>query len=296
MPTLIALTGTAAIGYTLFALIGFTGLSLAFYAFCVEPWMIVTTKKKVPLPLPQSLRIALVGDFHVGPFKGARFVRRVVRKVNALKPDLVLLVGDFLFDGKSSPHHLAPLRGLQSRHGTFAVLGNHENGHVLRHWRTHREEVQLTPLVRTLREAGIVTLHNETATLSLENGEKLFLAGIDDVWSGIDDLPRALKGVPPNEPAILLSHNPDIILDPDSGRFDLIVSGHTHAGQVRLPVIGPLAPIPQQLGRAYTYGVYELTAKTRLVITRGVGESGIPLRFFAPPEVMLLTTEGKSEE
>ncbi len=267
-------------------LFGF-GFLLALYAL-LEPWIIVVTRMKAKLPM--KLTIAVVGDFHVGPYKGARFVRRVVQKVNAQKPDIIFLVGDFLFDGRSSPEALCELNNLQSRYGVFGVLGNHENPHVLRHRREDRLHVTDTPLVQTLREAGVQTLHNEHTVLTLTTGKTLAIVGVDDLWSGLDDLTKAYKDVPADMPSILLCHNPDVILDPESRQADLILSGHTHAGQLRLPLIGALSPIPQQLGRRYTYGRYVISPTTELVITRGVGESGLPIRFYAPPEVMMLET------
>lgn len=289
MSIFVALTGTLTIGYVLFALIGMTGLGLLFYGAFIEPRILVYTRRNVSFPCSRALRIAVIGDFHVGPFKRSRYVARVVRKANKLNPDLVFLVGDFLFDGKASPLPLMPLRDLKSKYGVFAVLGNHENTHVLRHRRTFRQEVQETPLVKVLRAAGVTTLHNETTTITLDGGEKIAILGIDDLWSGLDDLPKALESQPENTPSILLCHNPDVILDPESKKVHLIVSGHTHAGQIRIPWFGSVAPIPQQIGRKYDHGVFPLDGDTNLVITRGVGES-FPIRFFSLPEVMVLTT------
>lgn len=290
MTIFFALTGTFTIGYVLFALIGMIGLGLGVYAALIEPYTLVYTRRRVVFPFERALRIAVVGDFHVGPFKGRKFVERVVKKTNKLDADLILLVGDFLFDGKASPQPLTPLKDLKCKYGVYAVLGNHENTHVLKHRRQHRQEVQETPLVKVLRAAGVITLHNETAIVTLDGGKQIALLGIDDLWSGLDDLPKALETLPDNMPSILLCHNPDVILDPESRQVHLIVSGHTHAGQVRIPWFGSVAPIPQQVGRKYDHGVFKLDEDTNLVITRGVGESGLPLRLFSHPEVMVLTT------
>lgn len=262
---------------------------LALYAL-IEPWILTVTPVRLRLKGAEDLRIAVIGDFHVGPFKGRRWIDRIVRKTNALKPDLILLVGDFLFDGDSSPEALRGLADLDSTYGCYAVLGNHENRHVLSRHRKERMHVTETPLVKVLREAHIRTLHNEHAVLKLPDGHAVAIAGIEDLWSGLDDIQAALKDVPADLPVILLSHNPDVILDPESRRADLIVSGHTHAGQIRLPFWGHLSPIPQQLQSRFVYGHYQLRHGTQLLITRGVGESGLPLRFLAAPEIMLVET------
>jgi predicted MPP superfamily phosphohydrolase len=273
---------------TYFGFLSSIAVLLVIYGF-LEPHMLVTTKRTSTFPI-RGLRIVIIGDFHVGPFKSRRFLERVINKVNAQEPDLVLLVGDFLFNRFASPKPLSVLSKIKSKYGCFAVLGNHENGHVLRHRKHKQKETHETPLVQTLRTAGIRTLHNETAIINLNKHTQLCLVGIEDLWSGLDDLPQALSTVPKGMPSILLSHNPDIILDPDSRKVDMIVSGHTHAGQVRIPFIGAIGTIAQEIGQKYDQGIFPLSDNTQLVITRGLGEASVPFRFCAPPEVLVLTT------
>lgn len=270
------------------ALVAAFGSLAVFYARFVEPFWITVTRRTVALPECAGLRIAVIGDYHVGPYKRDAFVAKSVAVVNKLKPDLVFLVGDFLYNAYADVEHLAPLGNLKARLGVFAVTGNHDasSDHMpgdklrARHDRTDDLERFLAQHnVRFLRNASIAVQHRDAT---------VHIAGIDDIWSKSCDLRTALANVPRGEPCVLLSHNPDIILDPMSHRAQLIVSGHTHAGQVRLPWIGSLHPLPQRLSKKFDRGIFEITPKCRLAITHGIGETFVPLRFLTRPEVMLL--------
>jgi predicted MPP superfamily phosphohydrolase len=221
------------------------------------------------------VRVVLLSDIHIdGPDTPPSRVARVVERVNALRPDVVLIAGDFVSDKRLSTGSytpavgLAPLRGLRARLGTFAVLGNHD-------------EPVAAAVASALRAAGVRLLHNEAVRAG-----PLAIGGIADLWSRRADIPltaarmRALGGA-----QLLLSHNPDVFPDlpPDVA---LTLSGHTHCGQVSLPLIG--TPVTfSDYGERYACGLVEERGR-RLVVTAGIGNSMAPFRIGAPPDLWLL--------
>ncbi len=260
------------------------------YGSFIEPQIIVVSRGAVDIGIVKPVTVALISDLHVGPYKGSRFVRRVVARINELHPDIVVIAGDFVLDEEISAAGLTPLEGLKdlrSTYGTFAVSGNHDHGifryfdflHIQR--RDHAEQ-----LVEFLRSLGITVLLNESVDLKIGT-EILSIAGVEDVWSRKTDIVKALSRV--HRPTILLAHNPDIILDDASNQADLIVTGHTHGGQIRLPWYGAISRLPTHLGRKYDQGLFALPSGNTLAITRGIGESGPRARLFAPPEIFLIT-------
>jgi uncharacterized protein len=150
-------------------------------------------------------------------------------------------------------------------------------------------------LRRTLAEHGLHLLNNESVHLAHQRGQvegvDLYLAGVDDVAEGWPDVDKALAGIPADKPVILLSHNPDILQEPGVERADVVLSGHTHGGQIVLPWIGPVHTHSDQLARHEAAG-YLRRGKTQVYITRGVGE-GIPFRFGARPQITLITLKGE---
>lgn len=274
------------VGFVAAASLPALGALLLFYARFVEPSLIVVTRKRVRLGTKKPMRVAVVGDFHVGPYKRAAFVDRAVRKINSLGPDLVLLVGDFLFDHEADVEHLRPLRNLRAALGTFAVIGNHDSDAHGEHAREARHD-RSADVAACLEACGVRLLRNASRTVEFAGGT-VAVAGIDDLWMESCDLGAAYKGVPTGAPCILLSHQPDVILDPAAHRATLIVSGHTHGGQVRLPFHGSLQPLPQKLSKKFDRGIFPVAPGCTLAITHGIGETFLPLRLFAHPEILLL--------
>lgn len=262
------------------------------YARLVEPLWIVVTRKTIAFPTRKPLRIAIIGDFHVNETKNERFLARAAARCNALEPDLVLLVGDFVFNHRSDIAPLAALGALRARYGVYAVVGNHDSSsdHLPGRMTGHRTELDRSDdLQRLLEPLGITFLRNRSVTVTHEH-DTVHVAGIDDLWMESCNLHAALKNVPRGAPCILLSHNPDIILDPASHRAHLIASGHTHGGQVRLPWLGALAPLPQRLSKKFDQGLFAVSPACTLAVTHGIGEMHIPLRFLARPEILMLET------
>jgi uncharacterized protein len=279
--------------------LGIIGSFLVFWGSFIEPHRITLNTKSVQIKELPDLRIAVVGDFHVGPYKGWAYLRRVVEEVNALKPDIILLPGDFIFNHRASTKGLEPLKDLRSTLGTFAVLGNHDTGHMLDRkngrFIPYRMPDRTSDVDLVLTRLGIKLLRNEQTVIG--KGSKRFaLAGSDHCWMDSCDLEATFKGIPKNMPVVLLSHIPDVILDKRSARASLIVSGHTHGGQIRLPFIGNLYPIPDRLGNAYDQGLFKLHNGSVLAITHGIGETMARARLFCPPEILVLNIRRSSHK
>jgi predicted MPP superfamily phosphohydrolase len=259
----------------------------------VEPYRLAVERRLVALaslpPALDGLTIALLTDLHLMPNgRGVELAERAVVLANAADPDVVLLGGDLVHWCGAVPHLIPVLRRLRSRYGVFAVLGNHDH-HCPWRWRTP-EPWGGRPLSpdewrQVLAQAKVHLLVNEAVPLHI-NGATVWLAGVDDAYTGRADLLAALASVPDDAFVILLSHSPDIVDDPLIRRVAVVLSGHTHGGQVVLPLLGPLfAPCRDKWRRAQ--GVVRV-GDTWLIVSRGIA-AGVPVRFRCPPEVTLLT-------
>lgn len=261
------------------------------YGSFIEPRLITITEGIITLPTVDDLTVVAISDLHVGPYKGKNYIGRVVEKINALEPDIVLLAGDYVYFGGDPGDDLVPLQNLRARYGVFGVMGNHEYGcvpgeggksHMYGTFDASRK------VFRALERSGVRILMNESVEVDLEEGGPLFVAGIDDTCSMKADVMAALPEITQKSSIILLAHDPSIILDNQTTYAHLIVAGHTHGGQIRLPFIGPVPSLPTQLPRSYDQGLFQIDKNTTLAITRGVGETGPRARLFAPPEIMVL--------
>jgi predicted MPP superfamily phosphohydrolase len=225
------------------------------------------------LPAPfQGFRILQISDFHLGTSLSKGNLEQIIQKVNSLNPDLVAITGDFVNHDaeKYAPEIAEALKGLTPGKQKLAVLGNHD------HW-TDAQAVRWA-----LHECDVTELRNSAAEAH-RNGSTLFLAGIDDHLSGYDDLAGTLAQLPEGISAILLAHEPDFAeISAPTRRFSLQLSGHSHGGQINLPIIG--APYLPPLGRKYPGGLYSLDGM-KLYTNRGLGTSWLGLRINCPPEI-----------
>jgi len=258
----------------------------------VEPNRIDVERVDVPIPrLPPALdglTIAQLSDIHLGFWVRPERLQRAVQVVNSLRPDIVVLTGDFVYrSARYAALCAGELSRLEARCGVYAVLGNHDL------WEGADK------VTESLRRVGIQVLRDRRVAIEM-NGARLWLLGVDDpgygftktwardelesVWEGgLPWLRRALRALPPGEVKILLLHNPDFasVLPPG---VDLILSGHSHGGQIRIPLLGPLilgvrrenASGLRREGRAWLY------------INRGLGVIFPPVRFLCRPEITLL--------
>lgn len=258
---------------------GLVGAALLYYASQLEPrWLRV---RRLTLRLPRlgrafhGYRIAHLSDIHMGGGMTPSRLRAAVNAANALQPDLVALTGDLIeADGRAAAAVVDALGALRARDGAVAVLGNHD-------YRRAPEAVR-----RALAQAGVVELSNAVYTLK-RGADCLHIAGVDDIAAGRACLDAVLDALPPEGAAVLLVHEPDFAdVSVAAGRFDLQLSGHTHAGQVRLPLLG--APVLPSYGRFYSAGLYRL-GDMSLCISSGLGTIWPHVRFNARPEIVLLT-------
>ena len=229
------------------------------------------------------LRVAIASDLHVGsPGVGIEKLDAVVSAINASRPDLVLLLGDYVIPGVIGGRFVAPeaiadrLRALKAPLGVFAVLGNHD-------WWLDGPRV-----ARAFNGAGIPVLEDRAVRIA-RGTDGFWLVGIGDFWEGRRDVAGALSQVRSEEPAMAMTHNPDIFPDIPA-RVCLTVAGHAHGGQVDLPLLGRLV-VPSRYGSRYAAGEVDEGGK-RLYVTTGIGTSILPVRFGVPPEVVILTMSG----
>lgn len=258
---------------------------LGLWAFWWEPGRLVTHRSTLALPAwPAGLetRVAVIADLHVGsPRNGMENLRRVVRRVNRERPELILIPGDFVIDNVVGGTFVPPeeisreLAALEAPRGVFAVLGNHD-----RWLSADRVEAALT-------EAGIEVVENRGERVALEHGS-VWIGGASDYWTGYPDVDAALAGARDGEPVLLLTHNPDLFAEVP-GRVSLTIAGHTHGGQVILPFVGR-AITPSRFGERYAAG-HVVEAGRQLFVTTGIGTSRLGVRFLVPPEIVILTLE-----
>ncbi len=220
-------------------------------------------------------RIAFLTDLHYSAVVPAWWIGRAVEKALALDPDLILLGGDYLsHSGRYADGLTALLRPLSARDGVYFVLGNHD--HYVG-----------ADLVRgALHEAGAVELLNRGVVIE-RDGRRLAVGGVGDLCFDVVDGAQALAGVEPAVPRIVLSHDPDVFAYwPLGVRCDLMLSGHTHGGQARLPVLGP-PYVPSQFGFRYLAGPIREGGR-QLYVSRGIGVITAPIRWGCPAELTLL--------
>ncbi|WP_293913366.1 metallophosphoesterase [Deinococcus sp.] len=257
----------------------------------------VNTRQTTLPGLLRPLRAALLADLHYGPFIRLPQVRGWVDQTLRTRPDLILLLGDFLdVDlGRGTPTaFLDELGRLKAPLGVWGVWGNHDYGSFGRRESGDHPgwEAQRTRLAGELSQRGISMLLNEGRPV---RGD-LYLGGVDDAWWGTPDAGLAFRAAPVGTGRLLMSHNPDYLmrLAPDYG---LMLSGHTHGGQIRLPVIG--APIvPSAYGQRFAQGWIqgdgpdpnstEARGGAKGLVSRGLGVTGLPLRNLCPSEIIVL--------
>jgi len=264
---------------------------LALYAGEIARHWIEVSSRDVFLPgLPRAFdgfRIAQISDIHMDEFTEAFFVRDVVNRVNSLNPDAVFLTGDFV-TSELAPRKFAIGAGWQCAgilnqltcRQRYAVLGNHD---VM---------VGADAVSEALTDNEILVLRNYYMPLE-RSGGRIWLAGLADPLQGLPDpeatIPASIRNIP-QEPIVLLCHAPDyvdhLLRLPSGQAVSLMLCGHTHGGQIRLPLIGPM--ILPQMGRKYVEGWFRL-GRLQLHVNRGIGSVGVPFRLNCPPEISLLT-------
>ena len=275
-------------GRLLLRAIFLTFAALGAWAFIIEPSQLTISKYHLLLsdqlqtPILDGLKIAILTDLHVGaPHMSITKLRTVVERTNAEVPDLIVLLGDFVIHGVVGGQFVEPeaiaqeLKLLRSRSGTIAILGNHD-------WWYDGEHVR-----KALQQVGIRVLENEA--IRINRGKKYFwVLGLADLWTRTPNLSGPLSFIRDEQPVIVLTHSPDIFPEIPP-RVSLTLAGHTHGGQVDLPVVGrPI--VPSKFGQRYAYG-HIIEEGRHLFVSSGIGTSMLPVRFRVPPEIVILTLD-----
>ncbi len=271
-------------------LTGAAGAGLLTYAVGVEPYAIETVHLDLYAPrLPEAFEgytIIQVSDLHMRQM--GRRERLLETLLRGLPPaDLVAVTGDLVHTPAGIAPFLELARAFQAKDGVYAIFGNSE----------HKNGVRPYAFSQTLAENAIMPLMNQHALLS-RGGASIVLAGVDDPVNDKDDIAEALKDAPADLFTLLLMHSPDSIAEAALRGVDVVLSGHTHGGQIRLPWYGPLYT-HSRLGRRMSDGYYSRSrlrraigirpGRTQLYVTRGIGISGLALRFLTRPELTILT-------
>jgi hypothetical protein len=264
------------------------GLARVHYGLKVEPTWLEVSRFDIPISrLPRALdgfRIAHLSDFHCGRHVHASYVRAAVDMAQGQQPDLVALTGDFIHHGHRYIDTIADaVRGLSAPLGVYAVLGNHDysvrNALGLRRHRHLHQAV-----ARALALRGIRVLRNESVVVE-RDGARMHLVGLEDLWSRACDLEQAFADLDPSLPCIALAHHPRTIERLEQRRCDLMLSGHTHGGQIQWR---RRRTDREHIPRRFKAGLY-LYENTHVYVTRGVGFGTVRARYGVRPEVAVLT-------
>ena len=261
---------------------------MVFWGFLIEPGRLVVREQTIQIDnWPQQLdglRIAVLSDIHADDwFVDDKKMRTIVERTNQLQPELIVILGDYMSSNGHVTRRVEPerfgaiLKDLRAPLGVYSVLGNHD-------WWYSGIQVR-----RGLEKNGIQVLENEVIHFDVR-GTQLWLVGLADLWTRRQAIADTVAMVPEGAPVIALTHNPDIFPDLPQ-RVPLLLAGHTHGGQVRLPLIGSVVE-SSDFGDRYVRGhVFE--NNHHLFVTTGIGTSIVPVRFGVPPEIVLLTIRAR---
>jgi predicted MPP superfamily phosphohydrolase len=260
-----------------------TVLGFGIWAFALEPASLTTHTHVLSIPYWDAelagLRVAVLADLHVGsPFNGIPKLNKIVELTNSLKPDLIVIPGDFVIQEVLGGSFVAPeqaaavLAHLTAPLGVWACLGNHD-------WWLD------SPRVAAALEKQQIPVLEDSAVRIRRGSAHFWLVGISDFWEGPHDVRKAFGQVADDASVLMFTHNPDLF-PTISNRFSLLIAGHTHGGQVYLPLLGrPI--VPSKYGQRFAYG-HIVEGGRHMFVSPGLGTSILPVRFRVPPEVTLL--------
>lgn len=250
------------------------GVGLIVWGVFVEPRRLVVRRYREALVnRPDAwIRIVFLSDMHAGGFRPRAWYERVAREANSLGADVVVWGGDMVSDRAEPVKDLAPLASVTAHLGRYFVLGNHD----------YLDDPALVR--RTVAGWGIADLTNGSVLIK-KDGRTLELTALDDCWHGRPIVPPIRTSL--EVPHVTISHEPDVALDFRQGESDLMICGHTHGGQIRLPVVGTLAGLPTYLGRKADNG-RKVVNGVPVIISDGCGETDLRPRLFCQPEVTVV--------
>ncbi|MDQ7042809.1 MAG: metallophosphoesterase [Sulfurimonas sp.] len=243
-----------------------------------EARTVVLEDKEIKIKnLQKPYKILQLSDIHIGGLINADFIREIVQRVNACNPDLVVITGDLIdTDVNKAKDILQELKNLDSKYGTYFIVGNHEYFH------------DIATIIKRVKELGIRVLENENVYIG-EKNQGFNLAGVYDLFGYralkfIPDINAALKGRDTSSPSVLLAHQPKFLEEiNDSQKIDLVLSGHTHGGQL-LPF-----RVLVRLQQPYISGLHQHTPLTQIYVNKGTGFWGPPMRLGASAEITQIT-------
>ena len=249
------------------ALMVLAGLLVFVDARFIEPRRITVQETAIPIGVPA--RVALISDLHLGLYKSPAYLEQVVDRLNELRPDAVLIAGDLTYDpDRSLTDLLAPLKRLTMP--VYSVPGNHDE---------ERPGPRLDQVLRhTLESLGVTPVEYTHADLG-----SFTLVGMGDRWAGKDGM-APVQAAPHDKPIVVLAHNPDSAMQLKPGMASLVLAGHTHGGQIRLPGLYKKV-IHSENG--FDRGLHTW-APVPVYVTSGMGESRVPLRWLVPPVIDIL--------
>lgn len=274
------------IKYKIFTMIFFCILLLillpcgiAFYSFYLEPFRLTIDTLSLESSLSREVRIVQVSDIQISRHYTTENLEKVVQAVNRQQPDILLFTGD-LYENYASYRDdealISLLSQMDAKYGKFAIWGNRDyGGGAVRKYES------------ILAQSGFTLLTNASVSIPVSDTDTVFLAGLDDALLGQPDITPILEQLSGDENTytILMTHEPDTAEQYAQMGFDLIVSGHSHGGQVKIPFF---PTITTHLAERYIDGLYSLNEQTQLYVNSGIGTSRIPVRFRVPPEISLL--------
>jgi predicted MPP superfamily phosphohydrolase len=247
------------------------GIALGRYDYVLED--VPVRLRRLPRTL-DGYTIAQLSDLHIGAFTPLWWGNRWVAAANAAKADLVVVTGDMVTSGVAFHEDIAELvGGLRARDGTYVIMGNHD----------YFGEGE--PLVSLLRGTGAHVLRNQGVVLE-RDGARLFLAGMDDTWTKRANLDASLEGRPAGVPTVLLAHDPDRFPHAVSRNVEVVLSGHTHGGQIAMPFLARFINA-SKLAHRYHVGLYE-DGDSTLYVHPGLGTTGPPMRLGVAPVLALI--------
>jgi predicted MPP superfamily phosphohydrolase len=224
----------------------------------------------------RAFRVALIGDLHINDSFPKEYYAKVMSHVAASKPDLLFIAGDFVSRGACARSMPDVFAGATGRLGTFAVLGNHD------YWHDPDEVSQM------VRRTGVKLLGNECRRVFVEDGKDLLICGCEDPWGEEAwQAPTASSG----ELVLVLTHTADNIYRLSEASVTAVFAGHYHAGQIRIPLLGPLV-MPSVYGRRFDHGHFVVDG-THLFVTAGIGTTMLPLRIYCRPDIFVVDFHGQ---
>ena len=254
-----------------------SGLIFFLYCFFESRWIKTTDIEISSADVPESFngaRIVFISDIHLGPYLSSQRLSGIVKRINDIKPEMIILGGDYVhYRSKYIEPVFSELGKLRADQGVYAVLGNHD----------HYAGADFTR--KMMAKYGIISINNQSVWVK-RGIDSIKIGGVGDLWEDIQNPENTLKALKKSNFAILVSHQPDYIENMNTDLIDLTLSGHTHGGQVTL--FGWWAPVlPSNYGQKYRYGLVD-SRRMKSYISSGIGTVAIPFRFFCRPEIVVI--------